>query len=841
VDPVTLVFERLVPASAELTWRALSNTDAFNRVAGLGFAFEEVGQPDGTVLRRGKVSRFGMTIAWDERPFEFVAPDRFQSERIMDSGPIARVCTRFGITEGPQGTTVRYEVDLYARHWLLRPIVAAEARVGTQPQLARALDVLVDAVRTDAPTFDPPPPLPAPAALELRARLAPLVHRVVADALDALITQGPLAAQDRIRPLRLAEQTGRPVGEVLQACLDAVASRALEARFLLLCPSCLGAKEELATLDPTGRRLHCTTCGISWEGSLADQVEVNFRPSPEVRSFEVPVDCMQSPSRTPHVRMQAPLPVGEVLDARVQLAAGCYRVEATSIRGAAHIEVVPRGDSRITLDLTENGMSPRRVEVGEGPVQLVVRGRVDREVTVSISERRRPPHALTLGAFLDHPGGVRWAMANPDLAIVPRQGAILVVLTEPSWASDRDPQLVQALRAVLVERGLDPLHEVDGRLIAFTPEIEVALAAAESAGGHGRVVGLAWGRSIGLRGPGGEVLLGPAVDAALAAARQVGWGRIAVDPASSEQAILLSALARLGPRVERIDPWGPRPALLHFSQPMGQVPARSGARPKLSGRVGPFELGEPIGQGSMGTVFEATDSRDGTPLVVKLLRDELSRDYRYAAAFHTEARVGWTVSHPRVARVVDWGLDPRHRVLYLAMERLQGITLEEHLKTHGALGHDALIQLSRDLLDALTAIHDAGVLHRDLKPSNVMLEPDGATILDFGIALPLGVGDVERAGTPSWLSPEQARGGELDERSDVYQLALLLVKAGTGHWPFPGRRASDRLAWRDQNELESLPHGLPDAFEPALLKALARTPAERPASARALRVALGLG
>lgn len=833
MDPVTLVFERTVRAPVEVVWRAFANTDAFNRVAGLGFSFEEEPQPDGSVRRRGRVKRFGLEITWDELPFRFVAPDRFRSVRVFDNGPVASVDTSFHLEDAAGDTRLTYRVALTPRHWLLRPVVAVEARVGTSPQLSRALNAVVAALGADVPDFDPPPPLDGLAQDLLRERLAALGDAAVAEALERVVRSAPLAIQDRIRPLRLAEQTGRPLDVVLDAVFDGLASSALDARLLLLCPSCLGAKEELSELDPTGRTLHCTTCGITWEGSLSDLVEVAFRPSPAIRSIAVPVDCVQSPSRTPHVRLQVVLGVGETLVEQLELAQGCYRLEAGITRGAAHLEVVPDGPTRATFDLTDAGVVPKRAEVAAGAVELVVRSRIDHEAPFALAERWRPGDALTLGAFLDHPRGVRWALTHPDVELAPREGAVVVVLTEPSWSPESDGELVAALRAVLVERGLDPVHDANGRLIGFTDDLARALGALEAVGGHGRVAGMSVGRCTSIRGKGGEVLVGPAVDVALATARQAGWGRIVMDAATAENPRLARAIHDLGPRAELVDAWGPRPALLRFKEAQGRVPGRAGRRGRVAGRIGAWELGEPVGEGSMGTVFSATGD-DGSQVMLKVLKAELSLDYRYAAAFHNEARLGWTVDHPRVCKVLDWGLEPRHQVLYLVMEPLEGPSLQVHVKEHGPLGEVALRALARDLLDALTAIHDAGVLHRDLKPSNVVLEPEGATLLDFGVALPLGT-EAPVAGTPSWLSPEQARGDVLDERSDLYQLALLLVRAGTGHWPFPGKRAAERMAWRDAHELEVLPHGLPEGWEPVLLQALRRDRSERPASARALR------
>jgi serine/threonine protein kinase len=362
----------------------------------------------------------------------------------------------------------------------------------------------------------------------------------------------------------------------------------------------------------------------------------------------------------------------------------------------------------------------------------------------------------------------------------------------------------------------------------------------ERVSGAGRAVALAGGEILTLEGPFGECVVGTAVDRALTVLRGIGWGRTAVEPGLATSTELSRALGAFRGRIEVMEPIGARPSLVRFTELASRNHVRHVEEVESvdARRVGPFELLEHIGNGGMGSVYRAQPLGGGVPVVVKVLHEQFARDFKYAAAFYAEARLGWSVDHPRVGRVLDWGIDVKRRVLFLTMAPVAGETLTAQLNRTGPLDGGALMDLARGVLDGLAAIHDAGVIHRDLKPGNLMMTPDGPVIIDFGIALPLDGNRARPAGTPSYMSPEQSRGRPLDERSDLYQLAVLLCRVGSARWPFPGDTVLERLQWRDAHEVEVLPEVLPADLRSVLLRALRRDPAERFATARAMKAAI---
>ncbi len=193
-----------------------------------------------------------------------------------------------------------------------------------------------------------------------------------------------------------------------------------------------------------------------------------------------------------------------------------------------------------------------------------------------------------------------------------------------------------------------------------------------------------------------------------------------------------------------------------------------------------YLLEDIAGSGGMATVWRGRDLMLGRPVAVKVISDVLARDPACVTRFAREARTAARISHPNLVRVFDYSISTGRP--YLVMEYISGETLARWLD-HGVLDEPELVTLAADLLAALRAVHDAGVLHRDVKPSNVLLDQDGrARLTDFGIArmddtthltLP---GEV--IGTLRYLAPELLHGSEPSPASDLYALGVLLRDAG---------------------------------------------------------------
>jgi hypothetical protein len=206
--------------------------------------------------------------------------------------------------------------------------------------------------------------------------------------------------------------------------------------------------------------------------------------------------------------------------------------------------------------------------------------------------------------------------------------------------------------------------------------------------------------------------------------------------------------------------------------------------------VGSYRLGRLLGEGSMGEVYDATDTRTGIPAAVKLLRRNVMADRRLVQRFLTEARIVRSLDTDHVARVLDTG-DAASSLPYIAMERLRGCDLRKHLAAHpdGRLPIAEAEDLLRQVARGIDAAHRAGVVHRDLKPSNLFRTDAGVwKILDFGVSKVIGEHTVENAmiGTPNFMSPEQANRRDVDGRTDIFALGAILYYAITGVLAFDG-------------------------------------------------------
>ena len=206
--------------------------------------------------------------------------------------------------------------------------------------------------------------------------------------------------------------------------------------------------------------------------------------------------------------------------------------------------------------------------------------------------------------------------------------------------------------------------------------------------------------------------------------------------------------------------------------------------------IGSWNLGNVLGRGAMGEVYEATHTKTGAEGAVKMLRRELLSDSSHVERFFREVRVAGSLDSPNVVRVLEASTleDP---IPFLAMERLRGQTLGELVRTGPVTGPRvrALVEQACSVLERARA---AGIVHRDLKPHNLFLTDDGTwKVLDFGVAL-LGdsSGTLTRGaviGTPTYMAPEQARGEPVDHRADVYALGAVIYRCLTGRVPFVAR------------------------------------------------------
>lgn len=215
-------------------------------------------------------------------------------------------------------------------------------------------------------------------------------------------------------------------------------------------------------------------------------------------------------------------------------------------------------------------------------------------------------------------------------------------------------------------------------------------------------------------------------------------------------------------------------------------------RDPLLGTVidGRYQVCGVLGEGGMGTVYDVKHVLLERPFAMKVLRADLSTETELAMRFTREARAAAAVSHPNVVHITDFGALPSGQP-YFVMERLSGTSLSGLLRS-GRLPPERAVSISRQVALALGAAHEVGIVHRDLKPDNVFICDGGSEeivkVLDFGLAKVAGQSRLTKAGmvfgTPHYMSPEQAAGGAIDHRSDMYSLGVLMYEMLTGRVPF---------------------------------------------------------
>jgi tRNA A-37 threonylcarbamoyl transferase component Bud32 len=283
----------------------------------------------------------------------------------------------------------------------------------------------------------------------------------------------------------------------------------------------------------------------------------------------------------------------------------------------------------------------------------------------------------------------------------------------------------------------------------------------------------------------------------------------------------------------------------------------------LIGRLiaGKMELLEVLGSGAMGKVYRARHRGLDKIVAIKVLHPEVSSSASIAARFKAEARAASKLDHPHSLSILDFGEDGSDRLLYLAMELLEGESLQSLLSRHRRLPAARAARIMAQVCSALGAAHERGVIHRDVKPANVMLTSrrgdegpveDHVKVCDFGLAKVLDTGAENSSsgpltqqgavlGTPAYMAPEQAKGETVDHRSDLYACGVILYRMLAGKKPFEGESAwavSLKQIAESPQPIQELVPEIPEALARVVHRALEKDPAQRFQSAREMRAEL---
>ena len=253
-----------------------------------------------------------------------------------------------------------------------------------------------------------------------------------------------------------------------------------------------------------------------------------------------------------------------------------------------------------------------------------------------------------------------------------------------------------------------------------------------------------------------------------------------------------------------------------------------------------YQITERIGVGGMAEVYLAQDNVLGRIVAVKVMLPQYAADENFAKRFKQEAASAANLSSPYIVNVYDWGHD--EGTYYIVMEYIRGSDLKTAINERGAINQRKVAEIGSQVCQALSVAHKQDIIHRDIKPQNIMVQPDGnVKVMDFGIARAKNSTMDKTAsvlGTAHYISPEQAQGKDLTAASDIYSLGVVMYEAATGKLPFDGPDAVS-VAMKQVQETPLPPHEVKPDIDPTLeaiiLKAMAKNPAERFATAQDMR------
>ena len=274
-------------------------------------------------------------------------------------------------------------------------------------------------------------------------------------------------------------------------------------------------------------------------------------------------------------------------------------------------------------------------------------------------------------------------------------------------------------------------------------------------------------------------------------------------------------------------------------------------------RLGPYEILDQLGAGGMGEVYLARDPRLEREVAIKVLPEALATDPEQLARLEREARMLAALDHPNVAAV--YGLEEAGGVRFLVMQRVLGETLADRIAVDQISSADAQA-IAVQIAHGLEAAHERGIVHRDLKPANVMVDDQGnVKILDFGLAKPTGEAGAHQdsqltasptvmaatatgviMGTAAYMSPEQARGRQVDRRTDIWAFGVVLYEMLTGVQPFAGETVSDCIAaiLTREPDMDGVPAETSTAMRRLLARCLDKDPKGRLRDIGEARIAL---
>jgi class 3 adenylate cyclase len=380
----------------EKLWPALADTNRFNEAMGLpAYQLEEIPQPDGTVLRRGRGRAAGFTLEWEEKPYEWIHGRHFRQARVFTKGPFRRFGPVFDIAADKGGSRVSYALEwepLTLMGRLSGRRLAAQAAGIIEKRVLEAVS-FVKGERNS--WFDlAPPALPEGARARANA-LADLVDKSpygnsLGNRIADLVLTGMATDVARLKPKWLAHRLGVGERPAIEACLASVQAGLLTLKWDLLCTNCRGAKLSVAALSELPRGAHCPSCNIDYDRDFERNIELTCAPAPAVRPLAEGGFCLSGPMATPHVLVQQLLAPGERREVALDLPPGAYRLR--TLHPGEHVDIEHQGGALPGVRATGKGVETMPAVV---PGKVVFHNDAGFELAALIEDRRWTREALT--------------------------------------------------------------------------------------------------------------------------------------------------------------------------------------------------------------------------------------------------------------------------------------------------------------------------------------------------------------------------------------------------------------------------------------------------------------
>ena len=389
-------------SSPEQLWPFVADTNRFNRDTGVPqVEIEASGKRLPNARRRLRFSFFGVPVEWEERPFDWVRPERFGIERNYSKGPLTQLRVLAELTRKPDGgTTLVYDVWATPRNAMGAATIPLQIGITSARRFRRAF-AKYDELASSGASPETSSTLEAQTASD-RQRLSTLRERLLSGEgepevirkLTDFVEEADDFSAARIRPYQLADSWQVPRRQVLEACLRATRVGLLDLQWDLLCPLCRGAGVSAGTLQDVNSSQHCDTCKIDFKVNFDRFVELTFRPNAAVRNLTVQEFCISSPHRSPHVVVQQLLKAGEARELELALEIGNYRIRALELPGERRVFVLESGPSSQPVSIEPDGWEAEELVLAPRS-SLLLQNKTDEEQLIILERTAWSDQAAT--------------------------------------------------------------------------------------------------------------------------------------------------------------------------------------------------------------------------------------------------------------------------------------------------------------------------------------------------------------------------------------------------------------------------------------------------------------